>query len=744
MEQSLLKLMGQDDYVPSDFTQLLRRLGQESQQRRHLKRSLRKLENAGRIARQQGDRYVLPEDANLISGRIQITIQGRGFLIPDSSDVPEVAIPALQTETALHGDHVLVKPHEQTGGGRWENGGAIIGTVTRVLQRRRTQFVGTLHRSRRGLSVLPDDPRMPHKISVPPLRERGRPGDKVVVKLLNWNSPRTTPQGVVTEVLGPPHAPGVAMLGVLRQYDLSPEFPAEALKEARRFGTEVTAADLEGRTDCRNHPVITIDPEDAKDFDDAFSLQRSGPKRWKLRIHIADVSHYVKPGAALDAEARKRGNSTYLVDRVIPMLPETLSNELCSLRPHVDRLSKCVEFLLSDDGRVLQTRFYSAVIHSKRRYTYEEAMEVLRSDRGDPLEQMLRKSGCAGSEHPPAKVPQWFTRSGVSGGQDPARPAWTRDRDGACQIRSIPSTDRRIHVAGERGRSGSASEKSGVPACTACTRDLILCGSGPIVKRCSVTTCLAVNLEKPAEVRRLLDRLDRLPIGSALKIGFLKSLTRARYAVEPLGHYGLAKSEYAHFTSPDPPLRRPRGAPESLRSASTRDLPSRHRTSYLRRGAMLRRRGTRQQDRQTTCVSQGAIEFRGNDSATPALVTDIREFGFFVEVHDLGLTGLVPFSNRGGAPKRTIRLGEEVTVEVCKVDSTKRRVDFRRVTGARDERSTPNRSRRSKQSRTGDTEKTTRITENSNRGQKNKSSRSRRRRPSRRRRSTAAVSTSNS
>src|SRR4029077_229902 len=160
------------------------------------------------------------------------------------------------------------------------------------------------------------------------------------------------------------------------------------LHEANAIGTTVHARDVAGRVDCRRHRVITIDPDDAKDFDDAICLQRISSEQWRLWVHIADVSHYVKPGTALDIEARKRGNSTYLVDRVIPMLPEALSNELCSLKPNVDRLTKCVEFVVSDDGRVLSTKFHAAVIHSQRRFTYAQVLAILRSAPvDDPIEQ---------------------------------------------------------------------------------------------------------------------------------------------------------------------------------------------------------------------------------------------------------------------------------------------------------------------------------------------------------------------
>jgi len=392
MEQIILKRLGQKSYTPADSSQLFDDLRLEPGRERELKTALRSLERSGEVARIKGHRYILPEEADLIPGRIQITRNGRGFLTPDHAGHGEIAIPANQTGTALHDDHVLVRLDVRPKGTRKTVDQPATGSVIRVLERRRTQFVGTLQRGRQLLYVVPDDPRMQHDIAVPPPRDVGRqarPGDKVVVELSDWDSPHHNPEGEITEVLGPPTAEGVDMLAVIRNYDLPLKFPPKVLQQVKHFGKEVVASDLAGRTDCRHHDVVTIDPADAKDFDDAICLQPAGAGRWKLWVHIADVSHYVRPDSLLDREARKRGNSTYLVDRVIPMLPEALSNELCSLKPRVDRLTKCVEFLISDDGKVLRTKCYPAVIHSQRRFSYQQALDVLEGRPRDDIERML-------------------------------------------------------------------------------------------------------------------------------------------------------------------------------------------------------------------------------------------------------------------------------------------------------------------------------------------------------------------
>src|SRR5579859_1608333 len=388
MEEQILRLLGRREYAPANVPELLRQLRLAPRRQQELQGVLHRLEQSGRIARTKGNRYILAREADLVPGRIRINRQGKGFLQPDDPALQEIMIPEEATSTALHEDRVLVRRDVRPKGLRSGQLAQETGAVIRILERMRTQIVGTLQQGRKFLYVIPDDPRMPHDIYVPPARDVGRParvGDKVVVELREWESRHTNPEGEIIEVLGAPDEEGVDMLSVLRQYNLPLHYPKEVLHEARAIGTAVSLHELAGREDCRRQPVITIDPDDAKDFDDAICLQRVSPGQWKLWVHIADVSHYVKPGTALDNEARRRGNSTYLVDRVIPMLPEALSNELCSLKPAVDRLTKCVEFLVSNDGRVLNTKFHSAVIHSQRRFTYAQVLEILqRAPSEDP------------------------------------------------------------------------------------------------------------------------------------------------------------------------------------------------------------------------------------------------------------------------------------------------------------------------------------------------------------------------
>jgi len=694
MEEQILRLLGRRDYAPANVPELLRHLRLAPHRQQELQALLRRLEQSGQIARTKGNRYIQSREADLVPGRIRINRQGKGFLQPDDPELKEIMIPEGATSTALHEDRVLVRRDVRAKGLSPDRLEQETGMVIRILERKRTQLVGTLQRGRELLYVIPDDPRMPHDIYVPQPRDVGRParvGDKVVVELHEWESRHTNPEGEIIEVLGSPDEEGVDMLSVLRQYNLPLHFPKEALHEARAIGTAISPPELAGREDCRRQQVVTIDPDDAKDFDDAICLQRGSPGQWKLWVHIADVSHYVKPGTALDNEARRRGNSTYLVDRVIPMLPEALSNELCSLKPDVDRLTKCVEFLVSDEGHVLKARFYPAVIHSQRRFTYRDVLAILQRKPGNRIEQML---------HDANMLAQRIRRLRFKAGSlDLDFPEMKIRLDERGRVERIEKVENDVsHQLIEEfmllANEAVAGQLMGrnVPAIYRVHeepderrlqeyREEVLSHHLP-----------CANLTKRPEVQKLLQKLGTIPIGAALKIGFLRSLMRARYAVEPLGHYGLAKTKYTHFTSP---IRRyadlvvhralfqkSHGLVHSLKETAE------HISDTERNSADAERDS---KDVKLYAFLKAQLK-SPRPTPYPALVIDVRNFGFFVDVPELAMSGLVHLSFLeddfyvfdaarshliGRRTRRVIRLGDNVRVQVAKVDSFKKQVDFR-------------------------------------------------------------------
>jgi len=692
MKDQIIRLLEENDYVPLSAENLQRHLRVTPEQEPEFQRTLRKLERDGEIVQIKGARYALASDADLIPGRIRMNRSGRGFLQPDDPNIKEISIAESATSTALHEDRVLVRRDVRRK--NFREGDQENGTVVRILERKRTQIVGTLAQSKQFLYVIPDDPRIPHDVYVTPPRDVGRParvGDKVVVELREWESRHSNPEGEIIEVLGAPDEEGVDMLSVLRQYNLPLHFPKAVLAEAHAIGNVVHAKDLADRLDCRAHNVITIDPDDAKDFDDAICLEKISAEQWRLWVHIADVSHYVKPGTALDEEARKRGNSTYLVDRVIPMLPEALSNELCSLKPNVDRLTKCVEFLVSADGRVLNTKFHAGVIHSQRRFTYAQVLEILqRAPADEPIEQML---------HSAHQLAQKIRKHRFKNGSlDLDFPETKIRLDENGKILRIEKNENDVSHQLIEEYMLLANEAVATRLMSLRTPAIYRVHEEPDARRLQeyrqevmAHNVQCGNLGQPAEVQKLLAKLGTLPIGPALKIGFLKSLMRACYSVEPLGHYGLAKKKYTHFTSPirryaDLVVHRALFDKTPAKASALKEIAEH--ISVTERNSADAERDSK--DVKLFAFLKAQLE-SGEPIKYPALVTDVRNFGFFVDVPGLAMSGLVPlstieddfyvFDDRrrnlvGRRTRRVIKLGDKLTVQVAKVDAFKKQVDF--------------------------------------------------------------------
>src|SRR5213083_1753464 len=395
IREQILALLARKDYRPLNKVDIARKLGFSGTERVALRKSLRELERAGEIARIRRNRYVLPAEAELVTGKLSIHPAGYGFLIPETAGQPDIFIAAENIGTAMHSDRVVARisrdaPYDRIKGRRE-------GRVIRILERAHDTVVGTLQRSRNFYYVVPDDPRFVHDIYVRPVaveedrqsRTGATVGDKVVVRLDDWQSRHVNPEGEIIEVLGPGSAPGVDVLSIIRKYHLPTEFPSDVLEQAERIPESVDARQIARREDLRNQFIVTIDPDDARDFDDAIHVEKLANGGWQLGVHIADVAAYVEPGSALDREARRRGNSVYLPDRVIPMLPERLSNGVCSLNPGVDRLTHSVFVHFDKNGNAKSARFARSVIRSAHRLTYKQAYAILKSPPRDQLGERL-------------------------------------------------------------------------------------------------------------------------------------------------------------------------------------------------------------------------------------------------------------------------------------------------------------------------------------------------------------------
>ena len=694
----LLRLLGRKHYVPVGADDITKKLELGQAQAGEVRRELRDLVRSGRVVRLPDKRFALPADEDLIAGRILMNRRGGGRVVTTDASQPAIDISPNAAGTAMHNDRVLVlvdstvSPARRRGQRQPAGSG---GKVVEVLERARTQVVGTLEKSRQLWYVVPSDPRITHDIYLPKLGQAAKPkarrGDRVVVEITEWPSRHNAPEGKLVEVIGNPGAPGVDVESVIRQYELPTRFPGTVKAEARRLGTKVTEADRRGRRDCRRHLVVTIDPVDARDFDDAISLERIEGRRWRLWVHIADVSHYVRPGSALDKESRRRGNSTYLIDRVIPMLPEELSNELCSLKPGVDRLARSVEFVLTNSGRIEQAKFHSTVICSKQRFSYEEAMAVLEREPTGGIERMLHDAHRLAQQLRQARF-----RAGALDLDVPERKVLLDAKGRVSEVRRVENDvshqliEEFMLLANEavareikRRRAGAIHRVHDVPD----TEKL-----DNLRAQAALMGLRAGNLADQKQAGKFLASLKDHPLGDVFRIGYLRCMKRACYSTEPIGHYGLAKEDYVHFTSPirryadlivhRVVYQRARLDAEALATAADHiSLTERNSADAELDSKLIK----------LLSHLQRQLDRRKPETYT-ATVTEVRNIGAMVDITELGLKGLVkrlslsddryrfvPERGRlvGRLRGNEIAPGDQLRVQVESIDLQKKQADFR-------------------------------------------------------------------
>ena len=702
IREQIFALLSRKDYRPLNKIEIARKLGVSGRARVAFRSTLRDLERAGEIARIRKDRYVLPAEADLVTGKLSVHPAGYGFLTSEKPGEPDIFIAAENVGTAMHGDRVIARISPEPPAGRIK--GRREGRVIRILERAHETVVGTLQRSRNFYYVVPDDPRFVHDIYVRPVaveedrqsRTGATVGDKVVVRLDDWQSRHVNPEGEIIEVLGPASAPGVDVLSIIRKYHLPTEFSSDVLEQAERIPESVDAQQIAGREDLRNQFIVTIDPDDARDFDDAVHVEKLPNRGWQLGVHIADVATYVEPGSALDREARRRGNSVYLPDRVIPMLPERLSNGVCSLKPQVDRLTHSVFIQFDKRGVAKSARFARSVIRSAHRLTYKQAYAILtsapRDDLGERLHvawelaALLRRKrfdhGALDLDFPEVKV--WVDTQG-----DPVRLERVENDESHQLIEEF------MLAANEA--VGRELKKRAIPT-------VYRVHENPDPDKLAEYREFALSfnykvgdLTHRAELQRLLAEIRGKPEEQALKIGLLKSLKRARYDPQPLGHYGLAKTNYLHFTSPirryaDLVVHRALGSDSAARRPYHMGMAEI--ASFAEHISTTERNAA---DAEIDAAQMKKLEFfqRQVDQRNPqifrAAIVDVRNYGLMVELPDALLTGLIHVSSLtddfyvfetarrqliGRRSRKRFRVGDDLSVFVARVDLFKRQVDF--------------------------------------------------------------------
>jgi ribonuclease R len=739
LRERLLAHLREPAYTPADEAELSRRLGLKKKQAASLAHEIRQLMSADTIVRAPGGRIALKGAEGEVCGRIQFRAGGSAFVTPDapvtSSQRPQaIQIAAEETDVALPGDRVSVRVLAGVQGRR---PGEPVGRVLRVIERGRDTVVGDLRLEGRSFVVVPDDPRFVHAIHVAEpahggLKPAPRPGDKVVVRLAEWRNRRQSLTGEIVNRLGRTHEPQTELLGVFEKFGLDPRFPAAVEREASALPHRVPDRDMAGRADYRHIPVFTIDPDDAKDFDDALSLETLAGGAVRVGVHIADVSHYVRPGTAIDAEAQRRGNSTYLVGTVIPMLPEKLSNGLCSLVEGENRLCKAVFLTFGKSGRLEDTSFANTVIRSRKRLTYRQAYAILFENDFDVIRALpVPPKHQTGSTGRPLRE---LTDREMVDLQSWLRALWRiagclrRERmaHGSLDL-DMPETKIFVDEKGfadrleriEQDESHQLIEEFMLAANEAVARltrthrlpSLYRVHDDPDEERLEEFRQFAAtfgiqagDLTRREEVTKLLGVLSKHPQGYALRTQFLRSLRKACYRAGPDGHYGLHKKDYTHFTSP---IRRYSDLVVH-RVLHTYLVKHGHvaagaHAGYDIRGVealaehlSLTEINSAEAERESVKIK--LLEFfereltKKERTSFVAVVTDVRPRGFFIELVESTTFGFVSASRLGddnyalnsagtaliGRRKRKVyAVGGRLDVVVDKVDRYRRMMDFR-------------------------------------------------------------------
>jgi len=663
-----------------------------------LRRRLNAMERDGQILRNRRDRYCQINQKDLIAGRVIGHPDGFGFLRPDEGG-DDLFIPPTEMRMLMHDDRAVASVRGVDRRGRRE------AAIIEVLERNTLQLVGRLYQERGIASVTADSKHITHDILIPEEGLGGaRHGQIVVVEILEHPTRRREPIGRVVEVLGDHLAPGMEIEVAIRSHDLPNVWPEEVEREISGLGREVPEEAKAGRIDIRKLALVTIDGEDARDFDDAVYCEPT-PKGWKLFVAIADVSHYVRPGTALDREAQKRGTSVYFPERVIPMLPEVLSNGLCSINPEEDRLCMVCEMLLNSEGKTTRSKFYPAVMRSHARLTYTEVAKILVE--GDKKLREKRKPLLKHLENL-YKVYQLLHKA--------------REERGAMDFDSQESkivfgADRKIEniVPVVRNDAHRLIEECMLAANTASAKflakakipHLLRIHDGPSLEKLTdLRTFLGeVGLRlggddkpSPKDYFQLLQQIAGRADEHLIQTVLLRSLSQAVYSPEKKGHFGLALESYTHFTSPIrryPDLLVHRGIKYVLegRPPELFGYSQNHMVQFGEHCSAAERRAddaTRDVVAWLKCEymqSRLGEEFEG-------VISAVTSFGFFVELKDIFVEGLVHISNldrdyfhydpighrlQGERSGVTYRLGDTVRVIVARVDLDERKLDFELV-----------------------------------------------------------------
>jgi len=700
----ILEWMEEEDR-PLLLREILRHLGLEKEQRQKAKALLRDLTDEGKVVRIRGNRYGLPSKMNLIVGKVKCHPDGYGFVIPETPGEGDIFISPRNLKEAMHGDRVVARVESVRKKGRE-------GRVIRVLERQLYKVVGKFMKAKHYSYIVPEDERILQEVYIPEGEtKRARPNQIVVAEITQYPTERARPEGRVTHILGYPDDPDVEPQIIVHKYGLPHRFSSAALKEARSLPPVASLQEYEDRVDLRGIPTFTIDGEKARDFDDAVSIEKEQDGGIKLYVSISDVSHYVTEGNPLDEEAFLRGTSVYFPDRAIPMFPPELSSEICCLHPRTDRLTMTVELKFDGNGEGGGVQFYPSVIRSDERLTYTLVKRILvdgdvqlkerfrhilpslelMADLSQRLRQRRMERGTIDFDLPEPEI--------ILNLQGETEEIIRAERNLSHQIIEefmIAANEAVAHFMGERGspfiyRIHEAPKQEAMDEFRRFVSHL-----GYKMRKDSDPS--------PRELQKVLLEVKGKPEEKVINNVLLRSMKWAKYSSKNLGHFGLASDAYTHFTSPirrypdlivhrllKKGLSKKEGKMSGVADSVGATGPLREELAKKADHLSNRERVAMEAEREI--LDRYRVRFMKEKigDVFEGVVSGVNAFGFFVELKDVFVEGLVRVTSLhddyyhyhekrycliGERTHKTYRIGDEVKVRLERVDVERRHIDF--------------------------------------------------------------------
>jgi ribonuclease R len=692
LKELVLSFFNQNKNKTFTAAQLKRKLALRSRSLEEaLYEALDELERNNTLTHLKNGSYKLKSSSTTtLTGVVDHVNPRYAFIVSEESG-EDIWVNTSSLKGALDGDSVKVAVYSSSSGKRKE------GEVVEIVQRKKDEYVGTIEILTKYAFVVPDNKKMYSDIYVKEENINGaKEGEKVLVKITQWPSDSRKPEGEVIQVLGKAGEHNTEMHAIMAEFGLPFEFPERVIQEAEKIEEGITAAEIAKRRDFRDITTFTIDPVDAKDFDDAISVRKLENENWEIGVHIADVTHYVQPDSLLEKEAFRRATSVYLVDRVVPMLPERLSNGLCSLRPHEDKLTFSAVFEMDKDGKVLNEWFGRTIIHSDRRFSYEEAQEVLETGSGDFAEELLLLNGLAKK----LKIER-FKKGAIS--FETIEVKFKLDEKGV-PLAVYPKVRKDAHklieefmlLANKKVAEFVYKMRKGESRNTMVYR----IHDFPDVEKIKTLSTFVKKLgyslnvdEKKisSSLNKMIDDIEGKPEQSVLQSLAIRTMAKAKYSTETTGHFGLAFNHYSHFTSP---IRR---YPDMMAHRLLQH--------YLDKGKSVNKAEYEEKSRHSSDMEKVAadaerasikykqVEFMKNAETRPfeGIVTGVTEFGIFVEMIETRCEGMVRMSDMdddyyeldadnyrviGRHTGRIISFGDKVSVTVKDTNLAKRSIDL--------------------------------------------------------------------